>query len=312
VDHHLTLDLLRQVHDGDRSSQELAALALVHLLELCPHCNRAFQEWRTEAHQDTEEASTLKPNAAPDPTEGRDPGEGDSTAPQRLAELLDFPASERAERLRREPQRFGGLKLASLLLEEVRSRLPGRLREAHAIACLARTVLQHGEQTPETTVLYARAVAQEGNALRALGDLGPAEALLETARFVLSSQGISNPLAQAELDKLEGSLRRVQRHLDSARTLLERAAGTFAAAGLAEEEARALISLGMVWQELGDLDKAVEVTTRAAELAQNSEDPSGVIHAVLVLSSAMRALPTFSRMLAAVAVQTKGFGSALF
>ena len=38
---------------------------------------------------------------------------------------------------------------------------------------------------------------------------------------------------------------------------------------------------------------------------------SGMTHAVVTLSSAARARPTLSRMLAAEAVQTKGFGSAL-
>lgn len=48
---HLTLELLRAVDRGARSAQDLAVVALSHLLELCPRCREVFETWRRTAGQ---------------------------------------------------------------------------------------------------------------------------------------------------------------------------------------------------------------------------------------------------------------------
>ncbi len=56
-DRHLTLALLRSVHQGRRSSGDLATLALSHLFQLCPDCREVFEDWRSERRREREEGS---------------------------------------------------------------------------------------------------------------------------------------------------------------------------------------------------------------------------------------------------------------
>jgi tetratricopeptide (TPR) repeat protein len=262
VHDHLSLELLRDVHEGTRSTQDLAALALAHLLELCPQCHRVLEAWRSETARDREEIRPVGPAIPPDRLS--DTG---SCAKERIDQLLALPSSRRAELLQQLPERFRGSELAALLLEEASSCLPKRIREAQAIASLSRTVLQHGEMTPETTILYARALAQEGNTLRAQGNLIRADELLGTARFLLEVAGDRcDPLSRAEIDRLEGSLRRGQDRFEEALVLFARATDAYSRAGLTELEARTLISLGMVWWRMGEVARAIEVTSRAEQL----------------------------------------------
>lgn len=259
---HLSLELLRDVQEGARSTQDLAALALAHLLELCPHCHRVLEAWRCETARGREESRS---DGSPGLTDSL--CDVESSAKERIDQLLALPSSRRADLLRQLPDRFRGSEVAVLLLEEASRCLPERIREAQAIASLCRTVLQHGEMTPETTILYARAIAHEGNALRAQGNLIRADELLGTARFLLEMAGDRcDPLARAEIDRLEGSLRRGQDRFEEALVLFDRAADAYSRAGLTELEAMTLISLGMVWWRMGEVARAIEVTSRAEQL----------------------------------------------
>lgn len=270
---HLTLELLRALPEDDLRPRELAALALAHLLELCPHCQHAFQQWwrETRADERNERASW---RCSEPPVDGIGSSAGKGGGPlQRVAELLSLPVAERLQRVQMQPGEFSGPILAELLLREARRCLPDRLQEAGAVARLARAVVHHEDSSSETTALYARALAHEGNAARALGDVKAAEELLETARFLLVSRGRRDALAMADLDNLEGSLRRTQQRLDEARELFERAARTYAKSGLSVEQARTLISLGIVLLDLGQPDRAIEVTRHAQDLLWGTPEP---------------------------------------
>jgi hypothetical protein len=48
VHEHLTRELFRAISSGWRNPGDLAAIALAHLFELCPHCRREFESWRRE------------------------------------------------------------------------------------------------------------------------------------------------------------------------------------------------------------------------------------------------------------------------
>lgn len=268
MDDHLTLELLRAVHDEDRNPRDLAALALAHLLDLCPHCHRVFHQWRSELERSGVGVPELAGEGGPLDAVAQEPQEPLPETLERVAELLDLPLAERVGRVRLQPERFRGPQLATLLLEEVRPCLPDRPREAQSIARLARAVVQHEQSTAENSGLYVRALAHEGNAARALGELEAAEELLETARFFMETQGCEDALAKADLDNLEGPLRRSQGRLSEARDLLIRAAEAYAQSGLRVEQARTLISLGIVWKDLGQLDRAIEVTNKAGDLLE--------------------------------------------
>lgn len=279
-DLHLTPQLFRAVHEANLGPGDVAALALQHLFELCPICKRGFDAWQEE----------LRTGAASLPGSPEDYGpaiersrtrfaakRGETsraeaevenevaTARRRVAELVALPAEKRATSLRESPERYHGPALAALLIEESRSRLPGRLDEAHALAGLARTVLQHSKPTFYAVELYARALAHQANAQRTRGDLTSSEQGFEIARYILKIQGGSDRLTTAEIDSFEGSLRRAQRRFIEAERLLSRAALTFRMEGESIPLVRTLLKLGMVYREQSDLSHAIEITSQALD-----------------------------------------------
>lgn len=297
-DQHLTLELLRAIHRGTRNPGDLVPVAMAHLFELCPHCRHVFESWRRElgegvagpslAQYDSaferlrgflrgEQRGSTSPGVSPDrdlssPQERVRAEEGE--ARKLAAELLGLSPRDRAQRLRRNPQRFTGPALADLLLEEARGCLPGRPREAYSVAGLARAVLQHGEPTQFSIEVYARALAHQANALRAQGELRRADELLEVARYFVKAQGGGDRATQAELDSFEGSLRRAQRRFDEAEELFSRAVMACALEDQTVAAARNLIALGMVYREKADFERAIETTAQACELISEQQNPS--------------------------------------
>lgn len=287
-DRHLTLALLRSVHQGTTSSGDLARLALSHLFELCPHCRQVFEDWRCERQQEVEtEPGRDKHRAGRDRLESRrsrPPGNGTCVArgvlypPEtegrvhegnpfdRMREILALPDGERAEGVRRDPYRYSGVELSRLLLAEARGHLPAEPKEAYALAGLARAVLQHGSASPDATGLYALALAHQGNALRAQGELPPAEELLESARFLIDANGSGSSLTRAELDSLEGSLRWAQRRFAEAESLLSRAVAVQVAEERPVAAARVLLKIGEVHWQTGELQRAIESGLRAGDI----------------------------------------------
>lgn len=284
-DRHLSLELLRAIHRGERNPGDLATVAMVHLFEKCAQCRLVFETWRREVGQAVEDPRLSQYDDAFDRVRARLRGEGRNTdipraaseqeiaaelaaAHDRLRELVALPTNQRSEWIRTQPGRFTGPALADLLLEQSRGHLPSNPQESYALARLARSVLQHGEGTAYETELYARALGYQGNALRAQGDLRTATELIEVGRFLLKSQGGGDRLTQAELDSFEGSLRRAQRQLDAARDLFSRAVMEYAMEGRKVEAAKNLLSLAMVFRELGDMERAVDLTAQASETFQ--------------------------------------------
>lgn len=289
-DQHLSLELLRAIHRQERSPGDLVPVAMAHLFELCSHCREAFEAWRRELGEGVADPSFVQYDAAfdrvracvrrraadpaePEPLDlagGSSPEERvrieETEARERTSELLALSPRVRADRIRRYPERYSGPVLANLLIAEARGHLPGRPQEAHAVAGLARAVLQHSTSSVYAGELYARALAHQANALRAQGELRRAEELFDVARYLLKSQGGGDRLTQAELDSFEGSLRGAQRRFEEAEVLLSRAALAYAMDQQPLEAARSLTSLGMIYREAGDLLRAVEVTEQAEDV----------------------------------------------
>lgn len=290
-DRHLSVELLRAVDDGEKDAGDLAIVAMAHLFDDCPRCRQAFDTWRRERGEGVVEAEAREydeafdrvkkrigiprglPRAAEDvPIEARI--EEERRRADRLArELLLLPRRQRLERVRRDRTTLSGPLLADALLERGRRFLPGRSEEAYEAASLARVVLQNERPTALTSELYARALAHQGNARRIQGDLRLAEDTFESARFLLRVQGGGDRLVRAEIDSLEGSLRGAQRRFSEAESLFSRAVITYATEGEAIDVAKTLLSLGVVYRETDDLDRAIEVTNQATELFQEGEHP---------------------------------------
>lgn len=256
---HLTLELLREAHRGVRSPEDIAVVAIAHLLEVCPQCEEAFETWRQTAGQESERP--------------REPRIGANLCAPDLGDLETWfhdirglGEEERREVLRRQGASSQGSRLAAHLLQEARSCLPSRLRDARTLAGLARAILQHSNASRGAAILYASAVAEEGNAARALGDLEASEDLLAAARFLLHAEGCEDPLVLAALDKQEGTLRRYQGRLNEAERLLRHAATAFSREGNSLDAARAFVALGIVYFDGRDF-------LRAAELAQATFEP---------------------------------------
>jgi len=289
-DRHLTLELLHGIHRDERSPGDLVPVAMAHLFELCPHCRHVFEAWRRELGEGVADASLTQYDAAFDrvqveaakagtaevspgargPTEASVEAE-EAVARELVSELLALSPRERVDRLQERPDLYAGAVLPELLVEEARNSLPLRPRDAYSLAGLARAVLQHGVSSPYGAELYTRALAHQANALRVQGELNRAGELFELARFLLKSQGGGDRLTRAELDSLEGSLRREQRRFDEARILFSRAVMAYALEGRHSQASGVLVSLGMVYREMGDLDRAIETTLQACDTFERGE-----------------------------------------
>jgi tetratricopeptide (TPR) repeat protein len=277
TDLHLSRGLLRAVVRGQRPVGEVAIVALAHLFVHCPRCRAEFEAFQ----QEQKEAGTRPRGyaAAYERALARVSAEAGRVATARegaaetLEGLLSLPAGERLEAIRSNPDRFAGPALAELLLERVRDCLPGYPRDAFLLARMAQAVLQHSPSSPYAVELYARALAQMGNARRVEGELEDADERLAQARFLLASHGPADRAAEAELDHLEGSLRRDERRLTEAVELLRRAVASYRQEGRRIEAARVLLTLGTVHREEWKLAEAILVTREALEALSIDEEP---------------------------------------
>lgn len=298
-DRHLSVDLLRAVHRGERSPGDLATVAMAHLFEKCVRCRQTFEEWRRQGSgpQGPPDLLHERYDAAFDrvrarvrsveggAVRGEAPLEPAAASQQRTArdlarELLKASPRRRLETIRAQPMRYAGPALAELLLKEAKSNLPGTPKEAHHLSRLARAVLQHGEATPYETELYARALAYQANSLRAEGELRSAGELIEVSRFLLKPQVGCDRLTKAEIDSFEGSIRRAQRRLDEARSLFSSAVMAYALEGCRLDAGRNLLSLALVFRELGEPHRAIDVTSQALEIIQEEGGPELQLYAL--------------------------------
>ena len=181
-------------------------------------------------------------------------------------ELLRLSPGERAKRLGERRKEYSGSLLADALIDRSRQFLPGHPEESFEAAGLARAALQAERADVLASELYARALAHQANALRVQGDLKQANDILDTARFLLKGQGGGDRSTRAEMDRFEASLRYAQRRFPESESLYSRAIMAFAMEGEEFEVAVTLISMGVAYREMNDLDRAIEVTSQAVDI----------------------------------------------
>jgi len=288
ADFHLTFELLTAHDAGQITHRELLELASRHLFNLCPACAaeyRAFveglddqgtapaptpeaagqtgrygsEEYRRVIEAVAERAETLETAVRKE----------ESRAAYELRELLALPLDEALCKVRRARKRFSSPPLAEALLSEARASLPDRPRRALAFAKMAEKVAWRigtkGSRLPTLRAeLAVLAIAHQGNARRVLDDLPGAHLAFGRARLVLTEVAVTDPAVLAEIDGLEGSLRRGQRRFGEAEKLLQRAVALAVAAEDRLRVVRVLLTLGSLYCQWGLPERALGLADAAA------------------------------------------------
>jgi hypothetical protein len=239
-DIHITRELLRAVARGELSARKLAQIEGHHLESLCPVCRREVQAWREEQTAATGYEYALQALPAVLGRHASDLLKQSRQAKRDLEELLAIPPAERLARIARARSRFRGPVLAERLIRESRRRTPADPREGYDLAELARIVVYRSADHPDNFALLALASAQMANACRAGGDLRQAGEHFLYVRSLVSREDVTDPIVLAQIDHLEGSLRKDQRRFEEAEALLTRAAMLFQISGAAVETAAVL------------------------------------------------------------------------
>ena len=288
---HLTREFLYQIGTGVRQASDLAEAALAHLLELCPACRRAVEEWGDETAPRSCGESYPEHSSSPD---------GPNEASTRIDAILRRPELEWLPSLRQEVRSHTAGSFAEELLKRARDFLPGKPAQTRTLAALAGILLRHAGSTSSSTPLYALSLAHQANASRVEENLGHAQELMETARFVLRIEQCereSDPVLLSEIDWLEGSLRRSQRRFAEAERLFLRSARTCFEAGLESEAAQRLLSLGNVYSLQGAPARKDRVIRRACEMLQRDDSHPKLI--LMGLHNRVHLLAKWSRPLEA-------------
>ncbi len=279
---HLTRKLYRAMESHERNPADLADLAMGHLFELCATCRDEYDAWREERSEKgspaTYELAVDRAIAASEEIAAEVEAERQSAKP-RLKALLALPKEQRRAAIENEPQEYQGPAIAELLIDDSLAQMPGRPREAMALAELAMVVLSHSKFSGYVVELYARATAHAANALRVIGRLSEASLLLDNARFTLRGEGGGDRMVRAELDNFEGGLCRDQRRFDDAEALFQRAILTYEAEARPILGARSLLNLGMIYQEQQDGGRAAQAAEKAAQLLDPETEPALYLYA---------------------------------
>jgi tetratricopeptide (TPR) repeat protein len=272
-DIHITRELLRAVARGKLSERGFAQIETQHLESLCPVCRREIQAWRAEGTSEEGYEYALQALPAVLGRHASDLLRQSRQAERDLEELLATPPAERLARIGRSRSRFRGPVLAERLIQESRRRTPASPEEGYDLAELARAVVQRSLDHPDTFSLLALASAQMANACRSGGDLRRADEHFQYVRFLVRDQGVTDPLVLAQIDHLEGSLRKDQRRFGEAEELLARAAMLFRISGDAVETSRVLLLLGSLYFYQSLFERAIEMVQAALERLSPEEEP---------------------------------------
>lgn len=272
---HLTRDLLAAVARGDLPPRVVVEIGYKHLLSLCPFCRTEVQAWQRESRQpgDYAEAfATLRERLR-----GKDGPVSEAVkreAERWLAELRSIPQEDWVGTIEHARRRFRGRAFAKLLIRESKAVLPGKPDESYHLAHSAETVLHCSRIGPEDFQLFAHAVALAGNARRAIGDLETADKMLSAARVLMEHWGVTDTVVCAEIDALEGVLRKDQRRFVEARELLTRSSVLFQMLQETIESARAFLRLATLFDEEGSPEESIEMIDSAIELIEPETEPT--------------------------------------
>lgn len=196
-------------------------------------------------------------------------------APGRWAELEAMPPTRWEWRVRNEP-RFQSYGLAEHLVEECRRLWSDDAVRAQALAELAVTVvgtLDPEEHLPEALAdLESEAWGCVANCLRIRSDVRRVEEIFDLAEE-LRRQGGGDPVEEGVLLDLRGSYLIDQRRFKAAEKALRKAVGLFHKAGDRHREGRAMMILGRLHRERGEVEEAIQALERARRLVDPRVEP---------------------------------------
>lgn len=273
-DMHITPELLEAVRRGDLQPHVVMAVGWDHLLHLCPICLAGVLAWETATrNQPVGSGAVLRVLPAVLQRHAVDQKEKERQAERDLRELLALSQKQRLSKIHGSSRRFRGLLLAHNLLNEAKERMPEQPQEMHDLAEAAEQVLLRTPDAPGYFDALARATAYRANALRAGGKVREADDRMTTARSLIRHQDVTAMLVYAEVDGIEGVLRKDQRRFKEAEDLLSRSAALFGLAGERREAARPLIVLGLLYFDRQETAKAIETTEAALASLHPEREP---------------------------------------
>jgi tetratricopeptide (TPR) repeat protein len=195
-------------------------------------------------------------------------------APQLWTRLAELPYEEQLKRVDEDPelQAWG---LCSLLLKkslEARAKDPGIAADLANLAVKISFRLGDVYHPEWVHDLSARALAHLGNARRVLGELRSAEDAFQSAESLLG-QGTGDVTLQAEILDLRSSLRRAQRRLDEALSVLNEALELYRESGNSQGVGKILLKKAKILEEMGDLQRAIELLQKLPAEIGPTENP---------------------------------------
>lgn len=272
---HVTRELLKAVSGGNLPPSALVRVGWEHLMSVCPCCREEYAAWLQEeaARSDGSLGSSMQVLPLLLERQSRDQEEKHEAAARDFGELLYLPQAARLFKIESATKRFRGLALARMLLEEARKNVPAQPIAVLELAEVAYAILLRTPERPGINDLMVQAAGLRGNALRATGKLQEADERIAGARSFIRMGGVTDPLVVAEVDWFEGALRKDQRRFREAEGLLIRSAALFQLAEGKTEAARALLSLGLMYYDQQELQKAAEVTRAALQNLSPETEP---------------------------------------
>ncbi len=272
-DIHITRELLRAVASGELPPRILTEIGWRHLMRLCPTCSEEVTAFQQERAAPANYGAVFRVLPGVLEKHAADLEAKTGAARRDFLALMRLIPGERFERIRRASTRFRGVILARMLLDEAKRHMPAEPRVVNELAETAEAILMRTPDTPGLYDLFARAVAYRANAERAQGDLLAAGDTLRSARGLIRNKGVTDPEVYAEVDWIEGALRKDQRQFKEAEELLVRAVNLYGLTGTKEEAAQPLITLGLLYYDRNDYRQAIEVTKAAVEMMSPKADP---------------------------------------
>jgi tetratricopeptide (TPR) repeat protein len=269
---HLTPELLDDLFGQRVEPGAFMRLGLRHLLELCPTCVEALRAWK-ERTSHRPAVPCAPPASAYAPAFERLGSVLRSEAPRIeaermqaetwLAEFLALPPAARLPAIAAATGRFEGVAFAQRLLRASRKALPDHLEDSFTLAEAAQAALRNAHCARSHLSLFAQALALMGNARRAQGHLREAARFMAAARMLMETCDVADPSITAELDCLEGRLRKDERRFAEAEQLLGRAIDRYRRTGDDLEMARTLVTLGTTYSAEGRPEEAAEILCKA-------------------------------------------------
>lgn len=259
---HLSVEELASLLSGELEHEKLIGEVVPHLLERCPKCRERYEEilrLQEEVGHWSEAVVVF---------EGRE-------APELWARLAEKPYEEQV-RLIEEEESLHSWGLCQLLLKKSIEAAFENPALAVSFANLAVRAAAHlGEAYDPNWVLdlRARTWAYLGNARRVLGELQGAEDAFATAEMWLEGSRTGNVLINAEVLSLKSSLRRDQRRLGEALSLLEQALLDYRSTGNLQGIGKSLLKKAKILDEAGELTQAIQLLERAPAEIDPSREP---------------------------------------